>query len=44
MKDCQSKIKDMTINSSLPKSNSLEDLLLIRVALDWEDIYKNKAA
>jgi len=33
----------MTTNTSLPKNNSIEELLVIRVALDWEDVYRNKA-
>jgi len=37
IKDCESKIKEMTSASS-PTENSLEDLLVIRVAMDWEDV------
>lgn len=33
----------MTSNTSLPSVNTLEELLVIRVALDWEDVYKNKS-
>jgi len=37
IKDCENKIKEMTSATS-PTENSLEDLLVIRVAMDWEDV------
>jgi len=37
IQDCVNKLKDMTRTSS-PTDNSLEDLLVIRVAMDWEDV------
>lgn len=33
----------MTSNTSLPSVNTLEELLVIRVALDWEDVYRSKS-